>query len=51
MALIEPVVFESRHVHLLPLRMEHEADIWAVASDGQLWKLRVTSISRLHAAQ
>ena len=44
MAFVEPVILESRNVRLLPLRLEHEAGIRAAASDGQLWKLRVTSV-------
>ena len=51
MAFIEPVILESRNVRLQPLRMEHEAGIRAVASDGQLRELRVTSVPRPHAAQ
>jgi len=44
MAFVEPVVLESRNVRLLPLSIEHEEGIRAAASDGQLWKLRVTSV-------
>ena len=44
MAFVEAVVLESRHVRLLPLSIEHETGIRAAASDGQLWKLRVTSV-------
>ena len=44
MSFVEPVILESRNVRLLPLGLEHEAGIRAAASDGQLWKLRVTSV-------
>ena len=41
---VEPVVLESRNVRLLPLSLEHEDGLRAAASDGELWKLRVTSV-------
>ena len=44
MAFVEPVVLESRNVRLTPLRLEHEEGIRAAASDGQLWRLRITSV-------
>lgn len=44
MAFVEPVVLESRNVRLLPLSLTHEEGIRAAARDGQLWKLRVTSV-------
>lgn len=44
MAFVEPVVLESGHVRLLPLGLEHEDGLRAAARDGQLWKLRVTSV-------
>lgn len=44
MAFVEPVVLESGHVRLLPLGLEHEEGLRAAARDGQLWKLRVTSV-------
>ena len=43
-AFVEPVILESRNVRLLPLSIEHQAGVRAAASDGQLWKLRVTSV-------
>ena len=51
MAFVEPVTLESRNVRLLPLHIEHVAGIRAAASDGQLWKLRVTSVPEPHEAQ
>ncbi len=44
MDFVEPVTLESRNVRLLPLSLEHEDGLRAAASDGQLWKLRVTSV-------
>ena len=44
MAFVEPVVLESRNVRLRPLSLADEEGIRAAASDGELWKLRVTSI-------
>jgi RimJ/RimL family protein N-acetyltransferase len=44
MAWIDPVVLQARGVRLLALGPEHEEGIRAAASDGQLWKLRVTSV-------
>ena len=43
-AFVKPVVLESRNIRLLPLSDEHQAGLRAAASDGQLWKLRVTSV-------
>ena len=44
MSFVKPVTLESRNVCLLPLSIEHEEGIRAAASDGELWKLRVTSV-------
>ena len=44
MAFVEPVVLENRDVRLRPLILADEEGIRAAASDGQLWKLRVTSV-------
>ena len=44
MAFVEPVVLENRGVRLRPLILADEEGIRAAASDGQLWKLRVTSV-------
>ena len=41
-------MLESRNVRLLPLSLAHEEGIRAAASDGQLWKLRVTSVPEPH---
>ena len=51
MPFVQPVVLQARNVRLLPLSIEHVAGIQAAASDGQLWKLRVTSVPEPHEAQ
>ena len=48
MAFVEAVTLESRGVRLLPLGLAHEAGLKAAASDGELWKLRVTSVPEPH---
>ncbi len=44
MAFVESVVLASRGIRLVPLAIEHEAGLKAAAADGELWKLRVTSV-------
>ncbi len=44
MAFVEPVVLRERDVRLEPLGLEHEAGLRAAAADGELWKLRITSV-------
>ena len=44
MAFVEPVILSARGVTLLPLALEHEAGLRAAAADGELWKIRVTSV-------
>lgn len=44
MAFVEPVTLESPGIRLLPLGLEHEDGLRVAASDGELWKLRVTSV-------
>jgi len=44
MAFVEPVTLSARGVTLLPLALEHEAGLRAAAADGELWKIRVTSV-------
>ena len=51
MAFVEPVTLEARGVRLLPLGLEHEAGLKAAASDGELWKLRITSVPEPHEAR
>ncbi len=44
MAYIEPVTLNGRGITLEPLALNHEAGLRAAAADGELWKLRVTSV-------
>jgi RimJ/RimL family protein N-acetyltransferase len=44
MAYIEPVTLSGRGITLEPLALNHEAGLRAAAADGELWKLRVTSV-------
>ncbi len=44
MAYIEPVTLSGRGIKLEPLALTHEAGLRAAAADGELWKLRVTSV-------
>ena len=44
MAFIEPVVLTDRGVQLVPLALLHEEGLRAAAADGELWKLRITSV-------
>ena len=48
MAFVGPVTLQARNVRLLPLGLAHEEGLRAAASDGQLWKLRVTSVPEPH---
>jgi RimJ/RimL family protein N-acetyltransferase len=43
-AFIEPVVLTDRGVQLVPLALLHEEGLRAAAADGELWKLRITSV-------
>ena len=40
----EPVTLYGHHARLEPMHAGHDADLAAVAADGELWKLRVTSV-------
>ena len=44
MALVEPVTLCERGVRLEPLALTHEDGLRAAAADGELWKLRITSV-------
>lgn len=44
MAFVEPVTLRSRGIALVPLSLAHEDGLRAAAADGELWKLRVTSV-------
>ncbi len=41
---VEPVTLCARGVQLVPLALAHEMGLRAAAADGELWKLRVTSV-------
>ena len=44
MAFVEPVTLSDRGIKLVPLTLDHEAGLRAAARDGELWKLRITSV-------
>jgi len=44
MAFVEPVTLNLRGIALVPLALQHEAGLRAAAADGELWKLRITSV-------
>ena len=44
MAFVEPVILQDRGIRLEPLALTHEDGLRAAAADGELWKLRITSV-------
>ncbi|MBC7379821.1 MAG: GNAT family N-acetyltransferase [Burkholderiaceae bacterium] len=48
MAFVEPVTLSARGVALVPLTLAHEEGLKAAAADGELWKLRITSVPEPH---
>ena len=44
MLTVGPVTLARGPVKLVPLALDHEAGLAAAAADGELWKLRVTSV-------
>ena len=44
MAFVEPVTLSANGITLRPLTLEDEAGLRAAAADGELWKLRITSV-------
>ena len=44
MQAVLPVTLARGPVRLVPLALDHEAGLAAAAADGELWKLRVTSV-------
>jgi RimJ/RimL family protein N-acetyltransferase len=44
MSFIEPITLSLRGVTLVPLALQHEDGLRAAAADGELWRLRVTSV-------
>ncbi len=44
MLAIEPVILALNGVRLEPMTIDHAADLAQAAQDGELWKLRITSV-------
>jgi RimJ/RimL family protein N-acetyltransferase len=44
MAFVEPVTLTARGIALVPLALSHETGLRLAAADGELWKVRVTSV-------
>ena len=44
MGFVQPIVMRDRGVRLEPLALAHEEGLRAAAADGELWKLRITSV-------
>lgn len=44
MSFVQEVTLSGRGVELVPLALEHVAGLRAAAADGELWKLRITSV-------
>jgi len=44
MSFVQSLTLSGRGVELVPLALDHEAGLRAAAADGELWKLRVTSV-------
>lgn len=51
MPFVEPVTLSARGLLLCPLGLEHAAGLAAAAADGELWKLRITSVPEPEHAQ
>ncbi len=44
MGFVEPITLALRGIALVPLALMHETGLRAAAADGELWKLRITSV-------
>ena len=44
MNFVEAITLAARGIELVPLALEHETGLRTAAADGELWKLRVTSV-------
>lgn len=44
MAFVEAVTLSTRSIALVPLALSHESGLRAAAADGELWRLRITSV-------
>ena len=48
---VDPVTLECRGICLEPLALHHVDGLRAAASDGELWKLRITSVPEPHTTE
>jgi len=48
---VDPVTLEFRGIRLEPLALHHVDGLRAAASDGELWKLRITSVPEPHTSE
>ena len=48
---VDPVTLEFRGIRLEPLGLHHVDGLHAAASDGELWKLRITSVPEPHTTE
>ena len=44
MPFVEPVTLSARGLTLVPLALDHENGLRLAAADGELWKIRITSV-------
>jgi len=44
MAFVEPVTLSDRGIELVPMSLEHAPGLRQAAADGELWRLRITSV-------
>lgn len=44
MSFVEPVTLSARGLTLVPLALAHENGLRLAAADGELWKIRITSV-------
>ena len=44
MTFVQPITLSAHGVRLVPLGLEHEAGLREAAADGELWRIRVTSV-------
>ena len=44
MAFVDTVTLRDHGIALVPLALDHEAGLRAAAADGELWRLRITSV-------
>ena len=48
MSFVQPVTLRNNGMALVPLSLDHEDGLRAAAADGELWKLRITSVPEPH---